>query len=141
MNIARSFSCSSSRSSRLPRALGATRHRHERGEFVASLAHAFVRTGQRIVAVQRRKPVTGEFDFVDRRSNRILAHRFVKDRINAFSFFREIAQCFSPSKIGGQRAASTLVLSLKDARSGFDESAPPLASHKDLTSYSLRQYE
>jgi hypothetical protein len=104
-----------SRSSRLLGALCTTRRRNERGVFIASLAHAFVRTRQRIVAVQRRKPVTGEFDFVDGRSNRTLVHRFVKDRINAFSFFREIAQCFSPSWIGG--AASTLVMSLEDERS------------------------
>jgi hypothetical protein len=149
MNIARSFSGSSSRSGRLLCALRATRQRNERGEFVAPLAYTFVRTGQRIMASQRRKPITGEFDFVDRRSNRTLIHRFGKDRINALSFVCEIAQSFSPSAIGASRAASRagycrLRTSIQ-LQAGCSEikkqSSPPLASLKDLTSNSLRQYE
>jgi hypothetical protein len=118
--------------------LRTTRQRDERGEFVTSLAHAFIRTGKRIVAAERRKPIAGEFDFIDRQSNRVLVHRVGEDRINAFSLSRQIAH--HSLLEGTERHAWGCAPDFLVEGSMLKVSAAPRAWYKDLTGDFLRQY-
>ena len=118
--------------------LRTTRQRDERGEFVASLAHAFIGTGNRIVAAQRRKPIAGEFDFIDRQFAPSLVHRFGEDRINAFSLARQIAH-HSLLRVPERHAwVARLIFRLSVPMPKV--SAAPRACSKDLTGDFLRQY-
>ncbi|MGJ0453362.1 MAG: hypothetical protein ACR65T_09055 [Methylocystis sp.] len=118
--------------------LRTTRQRDECGEFVTSLAHAFIRTGNRIVAAQRREPIAGELDFIDRQSNRVLVHRFGEDRINAFSLSRKFAHHYlleGPKRhVWVARPDPLLEGSMPKV------SAAPRVWRKDLAGASLRQY-
>ncbi|WP_158491324.1 hypothetical protein [Methylocystis sp. SC2] len=118
--------------------LRATRQRDERGEFVTSLAHAFIRTGKRIMAAQRREPIASEFDFIDRQSNRVLVHRFGEDRINAFSLARQFAHHYLLEDPKRHAWIARPDPSLEGSMPKV--SAAPRAWRKDLTGDSLRQY-